>query len=111
MGLPRQRRLRRTTDFARVREQGRAVSGRLLILSWMPQPGLSESVAGFTVTKRIGDAVTRNKVRRRLREIVRHALPRVAQANLIVTIPRYPAVQVSFEDLRREWMRLARKAG
>lgn len=111
MGLPSQSRLKRTRDFGTVRETGQSVAGRLLILSWLPRPAQEGNKAGFTVTKRVGDSVTRNKVRRRLREIVREALPQIIGVHCIVTIPRHPSTRVEFDELRREWRRLARKAG
>lgn len=111
MGLPSQLRLKRTRDFGILREEGQSVAGRLLILSWQSRPQQGGHKAGFAVTKRVGDSVTRNKVRRRLREIVREALPQIAGCHCIVTIPRHPSTKVEFTELRREWRRLARKAG
>ncbi len=75
--VPRQHRLRRTSDFARVRKEGRAWSHPLLILSAAPNGGTVTRV-GFSVSKRVGKAHARNRVRRLLREAVRANLPRVA---------------------------------
>ncbi len=67
-------RLRRRTEFVHVQSTGRKVHGRhfvALVVSTPPQgPGGCGRV-GFTVTKRIGNAVTRNRIKRGAREWLR----------------------------------------
>lgn len=69
--MERRLRLRAEADFARVRSQGRSWRDRLFTLIVLPndQP---YNRYGFVVSKRVGNAVTRNLVKRRLREILRH---------------------------------------
>jgi ribonuclease P protein component len=96
----RERRLRSTSDFARVRRVGRSVSSALLTLGYArcapstdgasPQPVVPTRV-GFTVGKRVGDAVTRNRVRRRLRETMRHRWQVIAPGWDLVVIARSQA--------------------
>jgi ribonuclease P protein component len=69
------------------------------------------SRAGFTLTRRFGNAVARNRTRRRLQAIVYPLLAGITPPRLIVTIPRGRAVQASAAELQREWLRLARRAG
>ena len=110
MALPRAQRVRRTRDFATIRQQGASWTGRLLILAALPLPDEPHARFGFTVTKRIGNAVVRNKVRRRLASITAGALPHITSPHLIVTIPRYGAVRAEYETLKAEWIKLARRA-
>jgi ribonuclease P protein component len=111
MALPSNQRLKRTRDFAAVREHGTSWSSRCLILATRPRPESLEAHAGFTTTKRIGNAVVRNKVRRRLRSIVKEFYPQLAFPHDIVTIAKFPATKSTYEALRHEWQRLAQKAG
>ena len=69
MPLPRAQRVRRTADFAAVRQKGASWNGALLIIAVLPLNGNLPSKFGFTVTRRFGNAVVRNKVRRRLAAI------------------------------------------
>lgn len=55
---------------------------------------------GFTVTKKIGNAVVRNRIRRRLREAVRVAAPRFGGLGMdLVALARRAAIERSFADL------------
>ena len=111
MALRSDQRLVRTRDFAAVREGGKSWTGRCLILAIRPRPDCQRAHAGFTTTKRIGNAVVRNKVRRRLRVIVRRFFPGLTVSHDIVTIAKFSAVRADFRELEQEWEKLARRAG
>lgn len=68
-GLPPQRRLRRSNDFARIERQGVRAHGAFVTL--VARPGGKAGRVGFTVSKKVGNAVVRNFVKRRLRDIAR----------------------------------------
>ncbi len=75
--FPAARRLKLSREFERVRKEGRAVRGGLLMLGVLPVDGEKRFRVGLITSRRVGGAVVRNRVRRRLREIVRrnqHAL-------------------------------------
>lgn len=58
---------------------------------------------GFTVSRKVGNAVVRNRVRRRLREIARQVIPAEARSGLdYVLIGRQAALTRDFAVLRRE---------
>jgi ribonuclease P protein component len=85
------------------------VQGRLLRLAFFCP--LAEGVAkvGIITSKRVGGAVVRNRVRRRLRELVRHSHAHFPSGSLIVVIAKPAAAAASFEELRGEWLLLARR--
>jgi len=107
--FPKSAHLRDGRDFARVREGGKVVQGRLLKLAlFCPRPeGIAKT--GIITSKRVGGAVVRNKVRRRLRELVRHSRAHFPAGSLIVAIAKPAAAAASFEELRGEWLLLARR--
>lgn len=111
MALPRDRRLSRTADFAAVRESGRSWTGRNLVLAVRPRSDRDQAHFGFTTTRRIGNAVKRNLVRRRLRMIAREFSKIITATHDVVTIARHSAVKADYAALRQDWIRLARKAG
>src|SRR3989440_11234207 len=76
VALSRTLRLRKGSEFQRVRQQGRSIASRLLILAWIPNE-VGRLRIGFVVTKRISKlAVERNYIKRLLSEAVRHAMRR-----------------------------------
>jgi ribonuclease P protein component len=75
--LPREHRLRRAGDFARVRKEGRVWSHPLFVLAVAPNGGTVTRI-GFSVSKRVGKAHVRNRVRRLLREAVRLHIDQIA---------------------------------
>ena len=89
--MQRQFRLKRSADFARLREQGRAWHHPFVILSVAPND-LGYNRFGFVTGRRLGGAVVRNRVRRLLREAVRIALPRLKTGFDVVFIARNPVV-------------------
>ncbi len=61
------------------------------------------------VSRRVGSAVIRNRVKRRLREIYRHELPRLKPGLWLVITAKTTAATASSEELRAEWLRLGRR--
>jgi ribonuclease P protein component len=58
---------------------------------------------GFTCTKKLGNAVMRNRIRRRIKEAARLSLPQIAQNQYdYVLIGRMAAEKRAFEDLRKD---------
>jgi len=111
MRLSRQKRLTRSSDFRRVREQGRSHIGRLLVLGVLPAENESSFRVGFITTKRLGPAVVRNLVRRRLRSVLTELGEDLVPGHLIVTVARPAAATASRDALLKEWRWLARRAG
>jgi ribonuclease P protein component len=97
--LPQRNRLRRSKDFARVRRFGRSAGTSLLALYVMPTRTPDIHV-GFSVSKRVGKAVTRNRVKRLMREAVREHLPGLAPGQNLVFIARPAAASACYADVR-----------
>ena len=65
---------------------------------------------GLITSRRVGGAVERNRVRRRLREIVRASRGQLKDGVWLALIARQQAASASFEALREEWLTLARRS-
>ncbi len=94
--------LNRQADFARLRRRGKRVSTKSLVIYRSdPLPSDPTSLVGITVSKSIGKAVIRNKLRRRLAAIVDEALGQHASMRLLV-VARPGAAEAGFAVLRAE---------
>ena len=110
LSFPRDRRLTRPAEFLRVKSEGRAHRGALLILGALEVGNSGAFRAGFVTSRRIGAAVARNRVRRRLREIARRHQHSVRAGIWMVLIARPAAASASYAALEHEWLRLANRA-
>jgi len=104
------KRLTKTAEFTAVKFQGKPYRGPLLILGVLVQKEEKAFRAGFITTKRLGNAVMRNRVRRRLRDIVRKEQSRLRGNIWIVLVARSGAARASHQELKDEWLRLAERA-
>ena len=94
-------RLRRSNDFAAaVRGGRRAGRGTLVVHLLVDEPAQASTArAGFVVSKAVGNAVVRNKVRRRLRHLVRPLLADLPPSASLVVRALPSAAAASFADL------------
>jgi ribonuclease P protein component len=92
----------------RVKNEGHSCHGRLMVLSFL-KTGETQTRIGLITSRRVGNAVARNRVRRRLREVVRLARPRLKPGHWLVLVARKSAVDASFLEIEREWLKLAER--
>lgn len=102
--------LRRRADFDAVMRSGTARSHRILVLRWR-HTDRAETRVGLSAPRSIGGAVVRNRVRRRLREIVRERLADIGAGYDLLLIARPDAANASFAELRSAWATLLERAG
>lgn len=83
--------------------------GRAMLLGVLKNDAESSQRIGIVTSRRIGNAVVRNRVRRRLREIVRAARPRLVTGLWLVIVAKVPSATALFATLEEEWAQLARR--
>ena len=110
--LPSPARLKRRAEFLRVAAKGRKVATHGLVLQALPHAEPGPARIGFTVTKKVGNAVVRNRTRRRLKEAARLELLLHPLSGIdLVLIGRDATRKRDFLDLRDDFRRALRKAG
>jgi ribonuclease P protein component len=108
--FPRSRRLQRSSDFARVRAQGKRLAHGCLILNWMPAAG-PDSQLGVVTGKKLGNAVARNRARRQLREIFRRRRMELSQPLILIFVARPSMAGQDFDAVQRDFLGALRRAG
>ena len=103
--MERRYRLQKSSAFQYVYKRGRSASCRDLVLLVAKS---REKRVGFSVSKKVGGAVTRNKVKRRLRECFRPYLGDVKNG-LYVFIARPSAATATFQSLQKQVDSLVKK--
>jgi ribonuclease P protein component len=103
-------RLRKNTEFQRVRQQGRSIMSPLLILAWVPND-VAKIRVGFVVSKRVSKrAVDRNYIKRLLSEAMRTFLPTLPSGLDIVVSARQKANTADLRALEQDMLTLLRRA-
>jgi ribonuclease P protein component len=100
LGLPRDARLRRSSEIQVVFQQGRREERRAFVLLWVPRRGPAR--AGFAVSRQIRGAVRRNRARRRLRAAYRGLGPSKLRGLDAVFVARAWALEAPLDELRTE---------
>jgi len=105
LGFPRDCRLVRRAEYDAVYRLGRRRAGREFTIFVRPN-SLGLSRFGWSIKKALGSAVRRNRIRRRLREIVRLHRQEIAPGWDIVIHPRSSAATAEFSALAQELLKL-----
>ena len=96
--------------FRRLYHKGRSAANGYLVL-YCRRNGSQGNRIGLTVSRKLGHAVVRNRVRRRLREIYRLHEASFLPGWDVVVVARSRAVTASYRSLERAYLSLARKLG
>ncbi len=106
--VSRDHRLRKRADFDSVRSRGKRVSDKLFVLT-VARSEVARTRWGLAVSRRVGNAVVRNRVKRKIRENIRHMS---CKTGLDVIVSARPAAaDADSESLRSSLHKLARRAG
>ncbi|NOZ14100.1 MAG: ribonuclease P protein component [Acidobacteria bacterium] len=101
MGISRKNSLKKRPQFLRVYERGNKKNCKTIVVYWLP--GSPDKRFGFTVSRKIGNAVVRNKVKRRLSELVRKHFDRFSDNCWYVFNAKRISAASSFFELEEDF--------
>ena len=104
--MQKQYRLRKNGSFQYVYRKGTPASGGVLSLRFLKAGRLQ---VGFSVSKKVGNAVTRNRVKRRMRESFRHLIPSLRRG-LYVFTARPSAAEADYARIEKDVQKTLAKA-
>ncbi len=102
--------LKKNREFSHVYSRGKACSTKYLVMLLLPRK-FGGVRAGFTVSKKVGCSVRRNKLRRRLKECIREYLPRTQGSAWIVIIGRVGAAEREYSSINKDIRYLLKRHG
>ena len=95
--------LKKNHEFRRLYSRGKSAATPLLVVYCLKN-GHNYNQIGITVTKKLGKAVQRNRVRRRLKEIYRLSEEKFSVGYNIIVVARTKSRYASFSQLRRAFL-------
>lgn len=100
--------LRKAREIQRPDAEGARLISRHIVICYAP--GLTETPrVAIKASKRLGGAVVRNKIRRRIKEICRRLFPRLKEPLDVLVIPRAAALEIDYGTLENDFWRLFRQ--
>lgn len=103
-------RLRDSEDFQRAIEQGKSVANRQVVIYFLPNEEQDDIRVGISVSKKLGKAVVRNRVKRLLRESIRSFLPFIHRKGDLIIIARQPLAEMNFDEVSASLSHCLKKA-
>lgn len=94
-------RLRNRADFSRVYRHGKSFANHQFVVYWFSKKEVERFRLGVSVSKKVGNAVVRNRMRRLVKEIIRHHEPEIAGGLDIVFIVRKGALDKDYAELEK----------
>ncbi len=109
--LRKRERLQHGTDFRRARFEGRKLTGRLMLLNVLQAEDLLCRRLGVVTSRKLGNAVVRNRARRIVREAWRLIQEQLVDPSDVVVVVRRGMVGCSMQEAQQELLRLLKVAG
>jgi ribonuclease P protein component len=109
--MQRNMRLRKKQDFARVYRQGQSFANAQFVVYWRKQTTPGQFRVGVSASSKLGGAVVRNRIRRRVKEIVRLNADKLQDAYDLILIVRKPALTLKYKEMEASVMHVLRRAG
>jgi len=102
--------LKKNKEFKKVYENGKSYATRNLVIYCLNYEKGKKNRYGLSVSTKIGNAVVRNKLKRRLREIIREfEKEKEFKGYDVIFIARKPVVQINYQHLKRDVKKLYKK--
>lgn len=99
--MRKRQRIKKDKEFQRVFKEGKSYANRQFVVYCLPKEGQKEFRIGLSVGKKIGNAVTRNQVKRYIRQVFLELKEEIRQDMDYIIIARLPAANLNYHETRK----------
>lgn len=103
-------RIKKNKEFQEVFKKGKSFANRQFVIYVLPKPNQTHFRVGLSVSKKLGNAVTRNQIKRYIRRSFHELEEEIVDSNDYVVIARQPVVQMSFKEIKSSLRHVLRVA-
>jgi ribonuclease P protein component len=107
--LQQEYRLKRRNDFRRVFQAGQSVANRQFVVVMHDRKAEGPPRIGISVSKKVGKAVVRNRIKRLVKEVTRQFIPYLKANTDYVIIARIPAAQMDYKQVKASLLHVFQK--
>ncbi|MDF2716715.1 MAG: ribonuclease protein component [Paenibacillus sp.] len=103
-------RLTRREDFNKVYRHGKSAANLQVVIYCLPNPRIERFRMGVSVSKKLGSAVVRNRIRRMMKEIVRLNADKIRSHYDFIVIGRKPVADMDYKQLEKSLLHGLKRA-
>jgi ribonuclease P protein component len=103
-------RVKRNEDFTAVFQKGKSIANRQFVVYQLPKVEQAGFRIGLSVSKKLGNAVTRNRIKRYIRQVFTEIKIDVKGQRDYVIIARKPCVELTYEEFQKSLIHVLKKA-
>lgn len=109
--MKKDRRVKSDADFQQIFKKGKSFANRQFVIYYLERPKQENYRIGISVSKKIGNAVVRNKMKRFIRQAFLELEGRVKEDSDFIIIVRKPAVDLSVNEVKKSLTHVLKKIG
>ena len=100
--------LKHNREFQLVYRKGKSAHSQALVLFYLPNTSMIS--VGFTASKKVGNAVKRNRAKRRMRALFQARLPQLKEGSYVL-VAKAETAEAAFDGLEKTFFRMLRQVG
>ncbi|MFB4213788.1 ribonuclease P protein component [Shouchella sp. JSM 1781072] len=108
--MKKEQRIKKNEEFSAVFNKGSSMANRQFVLYILPKEGQDSLRLGLSVSKRVGNAVCRNRIKRFVREVFTQIQGEIKQNYDYVVIARNPAKDMNYHEIKSSLEHVLKKS-
>ncbi|MFC5775622.1 ribonuclease P protein component [Ectobacillus antri] len=109
--MKKKNRVKKNVEFQAVFQKGKSSANRQFVLYSLDKPGQEEFRIGLSVSKKVGNAVARNRIKRVIRQVFTELKQCIDSEKDFVIIARKPCAEMTYEQMKSSLLHVMRRLG